>query len=278
MFELTKIYTCNGCATVATEIKAKKWTHVNNNPNDGKLSMDFCPDCYDKISVLFNAQSVPVKPAHKTAKKQESVAETIGDTESSVTDEIIAEPVEEPVPIPTKSKVPTKDIIEKEAEQFINFYKQLYARALYAIACDDDFSEVTKYVKLLPGHIKVDLSSDVDNQLSLAWNELSLVWNEKKVYIKRASAKSTATEIRICKGTSTILTRKVSKFSAIQTLINDTSQSAASLMPVKSECFSCDYIQDKLEDIECAINDGEDFQELKEWIQFVAIQNSIELT
>lgn len=264
MFELTKIYTCNGCATVATEIKAKKWTHVNNNPNDGKLSMDFCPDCYDKISVLFNAQSVSLKSAHKT----ESVVETVEDTEPSGTNEIIAEPVEEPIPIPTKSKVPTKDIIEKEAEQFITFYKQLYARALYAIACDDDFSEITKYVKFLPGHIKVDSGSDVDNQMSLTWNE-------KKVHIKRESAKSTTTEVRICKGASTILTRKVSKFNAIQTLINDTSQSAASLMPVKSECFSCDYIQDKLEDIECAINDGDDFQELKEWIQFASMQSGV---
>lgn len=50
MFEVTKIYTCNGCSTTVTESKAKKWTHLNNSPEDGKQNMDFCPKCYDMIS------------------------------------------------------------------------------------------------------------------------------------------------------------------------------------------------------------------------------------
>ena len=263
MFELTKIYTCNGCATVSTESKAKKWTHVNNNPDDGKLSMDFCPDCYDKIRVLF---TVPTDtPTAKSTKKRTVVTDSSEETKPSVTDEIISEHVDNTVP--TQS---TAD--STAAELFIDFYTQLYTRAMFAIACDNNFTEVTEYVKYLPGFIKVESNSKTTG------TQLTLNWNDKRVHFKRESEGTASTEIKVCKGTSTMIVRKVSKFGAVQTLINDTSKSSASLMPTQAEHYSIDYIQDRLEDIDCAIDEGAELHELKEWINYALMHAGIEPT
>lgn len=263
MFELTKIYTCNGCATVATEIKAKKWTHVNNNPGDGKLSMDFCPDCYGKIRVLF---TVPTDTtAAKSTKKRAVVADISEETKPSVTDEIISEPVDD-----TVLTKPTAD--STATELFIDFYTQLYTRAMFAIACDGNFTDVTEYVKYLPGCIKVESNSKTTG------TQLTLNWNDKRVQFKRNSEETASTEIKVCKGTSTMMVRKVSKFSAVQTLINDTSKSSASLMPTQAEHYSSDYVQDRLEDIDCAIDEGAELHELKEWINYALMHAGIEPT
>ena len=74
------------------------------------------------------------------------------------------------------------------------------------------------------------------------------------------------------------MTRKVSKYSAVQALLNDTGTSAVSLLPDHPVCYTDNYIKECLADIDNAITDGADLRELKEWIQFAAMQTGIELT
>ena len=74
------------------------------------------------------------------------------------------------------------------------------------------------------------------------------------------------------------MTRKVSKYSAVQALLNDTGTSAVSLLPEHPLCYEVEGIKECLADIDNAITDGADLRELKEWIQFAAMQTGIELT
>lgn len=254
MFELTKTYTCNGCSATATESKAKKWVHLNNSPDDGKLSMDFCPKCYDMISAMFTnttinstAEPVAVKPS---VDAEPAVTET-----PSVTDKSTAAPSKPDI----RSEVP---------EQFVEFYKQLYARVFYAIACDDQFKDVCNYVKYVPGCIRIDENAKNTN------TQLTIICNDKRVSLKRDTI---STEIKISKGSSTLMTRKVSKYSAVQALLNDTGTSAVSLLPEHPLCYEVAYIKECLADINKAIADGVELHELKGWIEFAAMQAGFKL-
>lgn len=243
MFEVTKTYTCNGCSTTATESKAKKWTHLNNSPEDGKQNMDFCPKCYDMISAMFTN---PIN-------------------DNSITEPDKAEPITEtPAVMDKTTATPSKPDIRSEVpEQFVEFYKQLYARVFYAIACDDQFEDVCNYVKYVPGCIRIDENAkNTDTQLTI-------LCNDKRVSLKRDTV---STEIKISKGSSTLMTRKVSKYSAVQALLNDTGTSAASLLPEHPLCYEVAGIKECLADINKAIADGVELHELKGWIEFAAMQ------
>lgn len=255
MFEVTKTYTCNGCSVTATESKAKHWVHMDNSPNDGKQNMDFCPKCYDMISAMFTNTTIN-STAEPVAVKSSVDAEPAVTETQSVTDESTAAPA-------------TPDIRSQASERFINFYKQLYARVFYAIACDDPFEDVCKYVKYVPGCIRID-----DNAKNTD-TQLTIICNDKRLNLKRDAV---STEIKISKGSSTLMTRKVSKYSAVQALLDDTGISAVSLLPIHPLCYTVGDIKTSIEDIDKATSDGTDLRELKEWIQFAAIQAGIEIT
>ena len=73
------------------------------------------------------------------------------------------------------------------------------------------------------------------------------------------------------------MTRKVSKYSAVQALLNDTGTSAVSLLPEHPLCYEVEGIKECLADINKAIADGAELHELKGWIEFAAMQAGFKL-
>ena len=258
MFELTKTYTCNGCSVTATESKAKKWTHINNSPTDGKLSMDFCPKCWDMVSTVFTPVAYAVK---EDIQKTDAKVTTEHTTEPSVTDD---------TQTTESDTAELKDI----PIQYLDFYKQLYARALYAISCDNSFDTVKKYINFIPGQIYVD------NTVANTDTQFTIQCNDKRVIITRGTEDSISTEIKIGKRSAAMLTRKVSKYSAVQTLVNDTTRNpTTSLLPNQAVHYELGYLKECIAEIDTATaEENLPLHELKEWIQFAAMQTGIELT
>lgn len=258
MFEVTKTYTCNGCSTTATESKAKKWVHIDNSPNDGKLSMDFCPKCCELLKSMFptiNSTSAP-EPT-KT---------------ESVTEPIRTEPVADGASVAEDTPSTEPEYALSVSEHHLSFYKQLYSRVLFAIACDDSFDTVKKYLNYIPGAFSVcESDKNTDTRIAL--------WcNGKKLTINRNSEGSDSTELAISQNSKRLLIRKVSRYASIVTLINDTCNSAANLLPYDQTCYTDNYLRECLVAITDAIEDDVPILELKEWFTYALMQTGIELT
>lgn len=257
MFELTKTYTCNGCSATVTEPKAKKWTHLNNSPDDGKLSMDFCPKCFELLNSMFhtiNSTSAP-EPTKTESVTEQTPTEYVADV-SSVAEDTPSTELESTLPV---------------SEQYLSFYKQLYSRVLFAIACDDSFDTVKKYLNYIPGAFSVcESDKNTDTRIAL--------WcNGKKLTINRNSEGSDSTELAISQNSKRLLVRKVSRYASIATLINDTCNSAANLLPYDQTCYTDNYLRECLVAITDAIEDDVPILELKEWINYALMQTGIEL-
>lgn len=259
MFELTKTYTCNGCSATATELKAKKWTHLDNSPNDGKLSMDFCPKCFELLNSRFNTinNSIPAPEPTKT---------------ESVTEQAPTKPVAELPTVAGDTPSIEPEPILSVSEQYLSFYKQLYSRVLFAIACDDPFDTIKKYLNYIPGAFSV-CESDKNTDTRIAF------WcNGKKLTINRNSEGSDSTELAISQNSKRLLVRKVSRYASIVTLINDTCTSAANLLPYDQTCYTDNYLRECMVAITDAIEDKVPLLELKEWFTYALMQTGIELT
>lgn len=259
MFELTKIYTCNGCSATATESKAKHWVHMGNSPDDGKQNMDFCPKCFELLNSKFSTINNSI-PSTESAKTEPVTEQT--PTEPEVEVPTVAEdtPSTEPEPVLSVS------------EQYISFYKQLYSRVLFAIACDDSFDTIKRYLKYIPGAFSVcDSAKNTDTRLAL--------WcNGKKLTVNRNCEGSDSTELVISHNNKRLLVRKVSRYTSIVTLINDTCNSAANLLPYDQTCYTDNYLRECMVAITDSIEDDVPLYELKEWFTYALMQTGIELT
>lgn len=262
MFELIKTYTCNGCSATATESKAKKWVHMDNSPNDGKQNMDFCPKCCELLNSMFhtiNSIAAPGPTKTESVTEQtptEPVVELTADTSSDTNDT----PSIEPEPALSVS------------EQYLSFYKQLYSRVLFAIACDDSFDTIKKYLNYIPGALSVcESAKNTDTRFAL--------WcNGKQLIVTRNSEGKDSTELAISQNNKKLLVRKVSRYASIVTLINDTCTSAANLLPYDQTCYTDDYLRECLVAITDAIEDDVPILELKEWFTYALMQTGIELS
>lgn len=260
MFELTKTYTCNGCSATAIESKAKKWVHMDNSPDDGKQSMDFCSKCFELLNSRFS-----------------TINNSIPTTEPAKTESVIEQTPTEPEP---EVEVPTvtEDTLSTEpeytvpvSEQYLSFYKQLYSRVLFAIACDDSFDTIKGYLKYIPGAFSVcDSAKNTDTRLAL--------WcNGKKLTVNRNCEGSDSTELVISQNNKRLLVRKVSRYTSIVTLINDTCNSAANLLPYDQTCYTDNYLRECMVAITDSIEDDVPLYELKEWFTYALMQTGIEL-
>lgn len=262
MFELTKTYTCNGCSATAIESKAKKWVHMDNSPDDGKQSMDFCPKCFELLNSRFSTiNSIPTTESVET----ESVAEQTPIEPEPVTVADVSAVTEDTPSTEIEYTVPT-------SEQYLSFYKQLYSRVLFAIACDDSFESIKNYLKYIPGAFSVcDSAKNTDTRLAL--------WcNGKKLTVNRNCEGSDSTELAISQNNKRLLVRKVSRYTSIVTLINDTCNSAADLLPYDQTCYTDNYLRECLVAITDAIEDDVPLFELKEWFTYALMQTGIELS
>lgn len=259
MFELTKTYTCNGCSATATEAKAKKWTHLDNSPDDGKLSMDFCPKCFELLNSRFN-----------------TINNSISVPEPAKTESVTEQPPTKPVAnIPTDAEATPStepEPVLSVSEQYLSFYKQLYSRVLFAIACDDPFDTIKKYLNYIPGAFSV-CESDKNTDIRF------VLWcNGKKLTINRRIDGNQSTELEISQNNKKLLMRKVSRYASIVTLINDTCTSAANLLPYDQTCYTDHYLRECMVAITDAIEDDVPLLELKEWFTYALMQTGIELT
>ena len=259
MFELTKTYTCNGCSAVATESKAKKWTHLDNSPENGKQNMDFCPKCSEMLSSIFTAT------INSTAESKQSESAPVAEQPTveseveilSVTDDTTAE---------------TEPVVEIP-EQYLAFYTQLYSRVLFAVACDDSLDNIKMYIKFIPGVLSINTNTKNTD------SSFTLNCNGKHLNISRDRETGASTEITIRHNNKIVVTRKVSRYPAIQALITDTSASAAaSLLPYDKTCYTDIYLRECLVNIDEAIEDVVQLREIREWFTYAAMQTGIELT
>lgn len=261
MFEIAKTYTCNGCSVAATESKAKKWVHLNNNPNDGKQNMDFCPKCCELLNSMFH-----------------TINNSTASTEPAKTESVIEQTPTEPEPVVEISTV-TEDTPYTEpeyvlsvSEQQLSFYKQLYSRVLFAITCDDSFDVIKGYLRYIPGAFSVDNSAKNTNM------KFTLNCNGKRLVISKDVENSSTTEIKIMQGNRPLLTRKVSKYTAVQALIEDTYTSTASLLPCEQMYYTENYIKECLIEIDDGMTEGLLLRDLREWIGYAVMQAGLELT
>ena len=260
MFEVTKTYTCNGCSAAATESKAKKWVHMDNSPDDGKQNMDFCPKCFELLNSKFSTIN-------------NSIATTEPAKAESVTEQTPTEPEPEvEVPTVAEDTPPTEpECVLSVSEQYISFYKQLYSRVLFAIACDESFDTIKGYLKYIPGAFSVcESTKNTDTRLAL--------WcNGKKLTVNRNCEGSDSTELVISQNNKRLLVRKVSRYTSIVTLINDTCNSAANLLPYDQTCYTDTYLRECMVAITDSIEDDVPLYELKEWYTYALMQTGIEL-
>lgn len=259
MFELTKTYTCNGCSATAIESKAKKWTHLNNSPNDGKLNMDFCPKCFELLNLRFNIINNSIS-APEPAKTE------------PVTEQTPTEPVAEISAVSEDTPSTEPEPVLSVSEQYLSFYKQLYSRVLFAIACDDSFDTIKNYVYYIPGAFSVCESAENTDTRFALW------CNGKQLTVTRNSEGKDSTELAISKNNKKLIVRKVSRYASIVTLINDTCTSAANLLPSEQNCYTESYLREYLVAITDAIEDSVPLLELKEWFTYALMQTGIELT
>lgn len=275
MFEVIKTYTCNGCFATADPATAKAWVHLNNNLKDGTQNMDFCPNCAKILSKTWHSKidvdqkqetsddeeiadyepTTASKPKSRTKSKKADVEKVLDDIES-VDANLAIEP----------------DMIDDPTSTlFAEFYRRLYTRVLFDIACDNAILHTVDYISFIPGNVSIDKTCDVTD------TRILLHCNGKRLRITRADATKSTAEIRINRGSAILLTRKVSKYSTVQALIEDVQDKTANFLPRDLAYYSATYIADKLSDIDDAIEQGMDLHELREWIRFTAAQCGIEL-
>lgn len=251
MFATITTYTCNGCMKTATEDKANNWLHLNNNPDNGKCNMDFCPDCAVTLqSVLLNTVT---KPTVATEPVVDSVNEDTIESEAAVDTE----------------DTNVSSIIDSK---FSEFYKRLYTRILFDIAWDNKITNAVKYLPYIPGRLAVDKRS------TLADTHVMLLINSRRVRIEKDSEHATATTITIYNGASIAVTRKVSTFEGVRSLIQDLSSTDVSLLPTNESYYTIKYLKSTLTNLNNVTDADVQPQEIKNWIVFSAELNSIDLT
>ena len=259
MFSTVTTYICNGCMTKVLEHEAIDWTHLNNSPNDGTISMDFCPACINKLkATLFNNTiSVNMEPVPKATTRTSAV---------KVKQEPIIAEVEEPIEL----EIEQSELKERD-ERFVDFYKRLYTRVIYDIACDHEITSCIPYLPYIPGKLTVDKRSTIDD------TQVIVIINGKRVRIVKDANKIGATVITIYNGASIVLTRKVSTFEGVKTLIQDISTTEVNLLPI----INVDYTVAHLNNVLNKLNNVDDgmipVDELKNWIVYTAEISGIPL-
>lgn len=254
MFATITTYTCNGCMKTATEDKVNTWMHLNNSPDNGKCNMDFCPDCTVALqSMLLNIINKPTIATAATEPVVDSVNEDTIDAEDSVSTE-------------------DTDISSIIDSKFSEFYKRLYTRVLFDIAWDNKITNAVKYLPYIPGRLAVDKRS------TLADTHVMLLINSRRVRIEKDSEHATATTITIYNGASIAVTRKVSTFEGVRSLIQDLSSTDVSLLPTSESYYTIKYLKSTLANLNKVTDADVQPQELKNWIIFSAELNSIDLT
>ena len=259
MFELIRTYTCNGCSATATESKAKKWTHLNNSPDNGKQNMDFCPKCSEMLSSLF-ATTINSTDTVQPSAEHEPLCEAVTDRMPNTNDTV--ENTQ-----PTELECPSE-----VSEQYLAFYKQIYSRILFAIACDDSFDVIKGYLRYIPG------AFSVDNTAKNTDVKFTLNCNGKRLVINKAVENSPTTESKIMQSNRPLLVRRVSKYTAVQALIEDTYKSTASLLPYDQTCYTDHYIKECLIEMDDGMTDGLPLRDLREWITYAVMQTGLELS
>ena len=254
MFATITTYTCNGCMKTATEDKAINWMHLNNSPDNGKCNMDFCPDCAVALqSVLLNTVNKPKTPTEPTELVVDSVNEDTIGAEADVNTE----------------DTDVSSIIDSKLSEF---YKRLYTRVLFDIAWDNKITKAVKYLPYIPGRLAVDKRS------TLADNHVMLLINSRRVRIEKDSDHATATTITIYNGASVAVTRKISTFEGVRSLIQDLSSTDVSLLPTSESYYTMKYLKSTLANLNKVTDADVQTQEIENWIVFSAELNSIDLT
>ena len=261
MFSTITTYTCNGCMTKVLEHEAIDWTHLNNSPDDGTLNMDFCPACINKLrTTLFN-------DSNTDAVIQKSAPKATTQTSAVKTKQ---EPIVEEADTPIDTKVKPVEPEERD-ERFVDFYKRLYTRVIYDIACDHEITACVPYLPYIPGKLTVDKRSTMDD------TQVLVIINGKRVRIVKDANKTGATVITIYNGASIALTRKVSTFEGVKMLIQDISTTEVNLLPV----INADYTVAHLNNVLNKLNKVNDVtipvEELKNWIVYTAEMSGIPL-
>lgn len=263
MFATITTYTCNGCMKTATEDKTNNWMHLNNSPDNGQRSMDFCPDCTVALqSVLVNTVNKPTEPV------VDSVNEDTIESEAVVTTK--QEPIVEKADMPVDTNVTPVELEERD-ERFVDFYKRLYTRVIYDIACDHEITSCVPYLPYIPGKLAVDKRSTIDDTQAM------IIINSKRIRIVKDSDKIGATVITIYNGASIAVTRKVSTFEGVKTLIQDISTTEVNLLPTINTQYTVAHLNNvltklnKVDDITIPVD------ELKNWIVYTAELSGIPL-
>lgn len=263
MFATITTYTCNGCMKTATEDKANNWMHLNNSPDNGKCNMDFCPDCTVSIqSVLLNTVTKPTEPT-ESAEPTEPTEPVVDSVDTVYEDTIDSEAA-----VNTEDTDVSNIIDSKLAE----FYKRLYTRVLFDIAWDNKITKAVKYLPYIPGRLAVDKRS------TLADTHVMLLINSRRVRIEKDSAHATATTITIYNGASVAVTRKISTFEGVRSLIQDLSSTDVALLPTSESYYTIKYLKSTLTNLNKVTDTEVPTQEIKNWIVFSAELNSIDLT
>lgn len=254
MFATITTYTCNGCMKTATEDKANNWMHLNNSPDNGKRSMDFCPDCTVALqSVLLNTVNKPTVATEPVVDSVNSISEDTIESEAAVNTE----------------DTDVSGIVDSKLSEF---YKRLYTRVLFDIAWDNKITKAVKYLPYIPGRLAVDKRS------TLADTHVMLLINSRRVRIEKDSEHATATTITIYNGASVAVTRKVSTFEGIRSLIQDLSSTDVSLLPTSESYYTIKYLKSTLANLNKVTDADVQTQEIENWIVFSAELNSIDLT
>ena len=251
MFATITTYTCNGCMKTATEDKANNWMHLNNSPDNGKRSMDFCPDCTIALqNVLLNTINKPTEPTEPVV---DSVNEDTIESEAAVNTE-------------------DTDVSSIVDSRLSEFYKRLYTRVLFDIAWDNKITKAVKYLPYIPGRLAVDKRSTLDDA------HVMLLINSRRVRLEKDSEHATATTITIYNGASIAVTRKVSTFDGVRSLIQDLSSTDVSLLPTSESYYTIKYLKSTLTNLNKVTDADVQTQEIENWIVFSAELNSIDLT
>ena len=257
MFSTITTYTCNGCMNTATEDKANNWMHLNNSPDNGKRSMDFCPDCTVALqSVLLNTVNKPIEPTEPTEPVVDSVNEDTIESEAVVNSE-------------DTEDTDVSSIVDSKLSEF---YKRLYTRVLFDLAWDNKITKAVKYLPYIPGRLAVDKRS------TLADTHVMLLINSRRVRIEKDSEHATATTITIYNGASVAVTRKVSTFEGVRSLIQDLSSTDVSLLPTSESYYTIKYLKSTIANLNKVTDADVQTQEIENWIVFSAELNSIDLT
>lgn len=266
MFATIRMYTCNGCMKTATEDKANNWMHLNNSLDNGKRNMDFCPDCTVALqNVLLNTVN---NPTVSTEPVVDNVNEDTIESEAVVTTK--QEPIVEEADTPVDINVTPVELEERD-ERFVDFYKRLYTRVIYDIACDREITSCIPYLPYIPGKLTVDKRSTIDD------TQVMVIINGKRIRIVKDVNKIGATVITIYNGASIALTRKINTFEGVKSLIQDISTTEVNLLPTINVQFTIAHLNNVLNKLNKVDDVMIPVDELKNWIVYTAEISGIPL-